>query len=72
MIDPDQAALTAGIALSEPLIIRTIAFDLPTFDYLKLIQRKLECWVRRHIGNTEAIKYLIHSHPEVKVSGDGC
>jgi hypothetical protein len=67
MIDLDPAALAAAIALSEPLNIRTIAFDIGTFDLLKGFQRKLESWMRRDTGNAEVLKYLIHTHPEVKV-----
>lgn len=66
MIDFDPAALAAAIALSEPLNIRTIAFDVPTFDRLKTFQRKLESRMRRDTGNAEIVKYLIHTHPEVK------
>jgi hypothetical protein len=65
MIDFDPAAIAAAIALSEPLNIRTIAFDVPTFDRLKQFQRKLECVIRRDTGNAEVLKYLIHTHPEV-------
>ena len=71
MIDLDPAALAAAIALSEPLNIRTIAFDIGTFDLLKGFQRKLESWLRRDTGNAEVLKYLIHTHPEVKAAADG-
>ena len=71
MIDLDPAALAAAIALSEPLNIRTIAFDIGTFDLLKGFQRKLESWMRRDTGNAEVLKYLIHTHPEVKVMTSG-
>lgn len=64
MIDLDPIALAAAIALSEPLIIRTIAFDVPTFDLLKQLQRKLECIIRRDTSNAEVVKYLIHTHPQ--------
>jgi hypothetical protein len=66
MIDLDPAALAAAIALSEPLNIRTIAFDIGTFDLLKGFQRKLESWLRRDTGIAEVLKYLIRTHPEVK------
>jgi len=69
MIDLDPAALVAALALCEPLNIRTIAFDLPTFDLLKDFQRKLESWLRRDTGNAEVLKYLIHTHPEVQALG---
>ena len=69
MIDLDPAALAAAIALSEPLNIRTIAFDIGTFDLLKGFQRKLESWLRRDTGNAEVLKYLIHTHPKVKGVG---
>jgi len=69
MIDLDPAALAAAIALCEPLNIRTIAFDLRTFDLLKGFQRKLESWLRRDTGNAEVLKYLIHTHPEVRGLG---
>jgi len=65
MIELDPAALAAAIALCEPLNIRTIAFDLCTFDLLKGFQRKLESWLRRDTGNAEVLKYLIHTHPDV-------
>jgi hypothetical protein len=71
MIDFDPAHLAAAIALIEPLIIRTIAFDVPTFDRLKGFHRKLESFIRRDTGNAEVLKYLIHTHPEVKALGDG-
>ena len=66
MIDFDAAQLAAAIALSEPMNIRTIAFDVPTFDLLKGFQRKLESRIRRDTSNAEVLKYLIHSHPEVR------
>jgi len=69
MIDLDPAALAAAIALSEPLNIRTIAFDIGTFDLLKGFQRKLESWLRRDTGNAEILKYLIHTHPQVRGMG---
>jgi len=66
MIDFDPVHLAAAIALCEPLNIRTIAFDVPTFNRLKDFQRKLEGLIRRDTGNAEVLKYLIHTHPEVK------
>jgi hypothetical protein len=71
MIDFDPVHLAAAIALSEPLNIRTIAFDVPTFDHLKGFQRKLESLIRRDTGNAEVLKYLIHTHPEVQALGVG-
>jgi hypothetical protein len=68
MIEFDPVHLAAAIALSEPLNIRTIAFDVPTFDLLKQFQRKLESVIRRDTGNAEVLKYLIHTHPEVKAA----
>lgn len=68
MIDLDPAHLAAAIALCEPLNIRTIAFDVPTFDLLKQFQRKLESRMRRDTGNAEVLKYLIHTHPEVQAA----
>jgi hypothetical protein len=68
MIDFDPVHLAAAIALCEPLNIRTIAFDVPTFDRLKQFQRKLESHMRRDTGNAEVLKYLIHTHPEVKAA----
>jgi len=68
MVDLDPAHLVAAITLCEPLNIRTIAFDLPTFDLLKQFQRKLESRLRRDTGNAEVLKYLIHTHPEVQVA----
>ena len=71
MINIDPADLAAAIALCEPLNIRTIAFDVSTFDLLKGFQRKLESWIRRDTGNAEVVKYLIHTHPEVKALRHG-
>lgn len=68
MLDLDPAHIAAAIVLLEPLNIRTIAFDVPTFDRLKQFQRKLECRIRRDTSNAEALKYLIHTHPEVKAA----
>jgi hypothetical protein len=68
MIDLDPIALTAAIALCEPLNIRTIAFDVPSFDLLKQFQRKLECVIRRDTSNAEVIKYLVQTHPEVRAA----
>lgn len=68
MIEIDPAALAAALALSEPLNIRTIAFDVPTFDLLKQFQRKLECVIRRDTSNAEVLKHLIHTHPEVQAA----
>lgn len=68
MIDFDPVHLAAAITLSEPLNIRTIAFDVPTFDLLKQFQRKLESVIRRDTGNAEVVKYLIHTHPEVRAA----
>lgn len=66
MIDLDPQTVAAAIALLEPLTIRTIAFDVPTFDLLKGFQRKLESRIRRDTSNAEVIKYLIHTHPEAQ------
>lgn len=66
MIDLDPSHLAAAIALCEPLNIRTIAFDVPTFDLLKGFQRKLESLIRRDTSNAEVLKYLIHTHPAVQ------
>jgi len=64
MIDLAPAALAAALTVSEPLAIRTIAFDTPTFDLLKHLQRRLESHIRRNTSNAEVLKYLIHTHPE--------
>lgn len=64
MIDFDPVHLGVATALCEPLNIRTIAFDVPTFDLLKDFQRKLESRIRRDTSNAEVLKYLIHTHPE--------
>jgi hypothetical protein len=66
MIDLDPAHLAAAIVLCEPLNIRTIAFDVLTFDRLKQFQRKLESRIRRDTSNAETLKYLIHTHPETQ------
>ncbi|WP_430389195.1 hypothetical protein [Dyella sp. 20L07] len=68
MIDLAPTQLAAAIPLSEPLNIRTIAFDVPTFDLLKHFQRRLESLIRRDTGNAEVLKYLIYTHPEVQVA----
>lgn len=67
----DPAHLAAAVALIEPLIIRTIAFDVSTFSRLKDFQRKLEGLMRRDTGNAEVLKYLIHTHPEVQALANG-
>ena len=66
MFDAEPSKLAAAIALSEPLNIRTVAFDVPTFDRLKQFQRRLESLIRRDTGNAEVLKYLIYTHPEVR------
>jgi len=62
MIELDPAALAAAIALCEPLNIRTIAFDLCTFDLLKGFQRKLESWLRRDTG-----AYSAENHHQLRL-----
>jgi hypothetical protein len=66
MIDIDPQQLTAALAVAEPFLLRTIAIELPTFDLLKQMQRKLESRIRRDTSNAEVIKYLIHTHPEAR------
>lgn len=66
-----DSALWPAISLREPLNIRTIAFDVPTFDRLKAFQRSLEGRIRRDTGNAEVLKYLVHTHPEVQALGIG-
>lgn len=66
MPDIDPIELDSALALSPPWHIRTIAFEVPTFDRLKDFQRKLEGQIRRDTSNAEALKYLIHTHPEVR------
>lgn len=66
MIDLDPQYLVAAITLLEPLNIRTIAFDVPTFDLLKAFQRKLEGRIRRDTSNAEVLRYMIHTHPETQ------
>lgn len=69
MIDIDPQHLTAAIAVAEPFLLRTIAFEPGTFDLLKHQQRKLESRIRRDTSNAEVIKYLIHTHPEARAMG---
>lgn len=69
MTDLEPTSLATALRLSEPLNIRTIAFDVPTFDLLKRFQRKLESRIWRDTGNAEVLKYLIHTHPESKSDG---
>ena len=69
MTDLEPTSLATALRLSEPLNIRTIAFDVPTFDLLKHFQRKLESRIRRDTGNAEVLKYLIHTHPEARDVG---
>lgn len=64
MIDLDPQYVAAAITLLEPLVIRNIAFDTPTFDLLKELQRKLEGRIKRDTSNAEVLKYLLHTHPE--------
>jgi hypothetical protein len=68
MMTLDFTQLTAALALSRPLSIRTIAFDVPTFDKLKQFQRVLESRLRRDTGNAEVLKYLIYTQPEVSAA----
>jgi hypothetical protein len=68
MIDLAPTALAAALIVSEPLAIRTIAFDAPTFDMLKQVQRRLESHIRRDTSNAEVLKYLIHTHPETSAN----
>lgn len=65
MIAIDFPALVAATAVTEPLLIRTIAFDLPTFALLKEFRRRLIGKLRHRIGNAAVVKYLLHSHPAV-------
>ncbi|WP_431636924.1 hypothetical protein ACQVBX_05335 [Dyella sp. KULCS107] len=69
MIDIDPQHLAAAIAVAEPFLLRTIAFEPDTFDLLKHQQRKLESRIRRDTSNAEVIKYLIHTHPEARALG---
>ena len=64
MNELDPIALPQAIALNGPLNVRTIGFDMPTFDQLKGIQRRLESRIRRDTSNAEVLKFLIHTHPE--------
>lgn len=64
MIELDPVHLAAAIVLSEPLVLRNVAFDMPTWDVLKQFQRKLESRIRRNTCNAEVLKYLLHTHPE--------
>jgi hypothetical protein len=66
MIDLDPQHLAAAIVLCEPFNIRNIAFDVPTFDLLKGLQRRLEGRIRRDTSNAEVLKYLLHTHPEAQ------
>ncbi len=66
MIDLDPIALAQAIILSGPLNVRTIGFDLLTFDLLKGIQRRLESRIHRDTSNAEVLKYLIHTHSEAR------
>lgn len=71
----DPVALLALLELMQPLAVRTVAFDIPTFDALKDFQRRLEGFVRRRVGNAGVLKYLILTHPEIAATagsdGDG-
>lgn len=71
MLDLDPAHLAAAITLCEPLNFRHLPFDIPTFDLLKQLQRKLESRIRRDTSNAEVVKYLIHTHPEARAAFDG-
>lgn len=61
----DPIALLAFLELAQPLAVRTIAFDIPTFDALKDFQRRLESFVRQRVCNAGVLKYLILTHPEI-------
>lgn len=67
MQKPDETprATLDACASRETRIYREVSFDLPTFDLLKAWQRRKETELRRHLTNAEALRLLIHSHPEV-------
>ena len=65
----DPIALLAFLELTQPLAVRTIAFDIPTFDALKDFQRRLESFVKRRVANAGVLKYLILTHPEIAKAG---
>ncbi|MBA2078572.1 hypothetical protein [Rhodanobacter sp. PCA2] len=70
------ALLAAAIMLQEPteqepFTFRTVTFDMPTFDRLKELQRRLESRIRRDTSNTEVLKYLLHTHPEAQEAFGG-
>ncbi|UNK57472.1 hypothetical protein MNQ95_15320 [Pseudoxanthomonas daejeonensis] len=64
MIDLDPTALTQAIALSGPLNVRAIGFDIPSFDLLKGIQRRPNGLIRRNARNAEVLKHRIHTRPK--------
>lgn len=66
MIDLDPAHLAAAITLCDPLNIRTIVFNIPTFDLLKHLKRKLESRIRCDTRNAEVLKYQLHTHTEAR------
>ncbi len=67
MSSNDPEALREALTLTRPMVPRTIAFDIPTFDRLKAFQRWLEGYLKASIGNAEVVKYLLLTHPEVVV-----
>lgn len=71
-----SAQLSATVMLQEPteqrpLNIRTMAFDVGTFDLLKQMQRQLESCIRRDTSNAEVVKYLIYTHPDAQGASRG-
>ena len=64
MSSNNPEALREALTLTRPMIPRTIAFDIPTFDRLKAFQRLLEGYLKASIGNAEVVKYLLLTHPE--------
>lgn len=62
--EPPQTTADA-YACEAHRIYREVSFDVPTFDLLKAWQRRKETELRRSLSNAEALRLLIHSHPEV-------
>jgi hypothetical protein len=55
MIDLDPAALAAAIAISEPLNIRAIAFDIGTFDPAPTSDRGAEQAFKQILGGVRRL-----------------
>lgn len=66
MIDLEPSRLAATVNLSELLSIRTVAFDVPTFDRFRRFQRRMESLLRMDTANVGWAEYVICTLPELR------